>query len=154
MNRTLADVVRQLADAAGWKPAPTDSEGVCRYLLEDGLDLEISSPDGRVCVFSADLGGAPDAATLQGAAELVDIGKAAAAVMRSQASVLSIDDGRLTLYQKFDMNEVSDEALIRAARTFLNDQAWWRGHLSPGSAGESTSPFSFDTSWFPSEIRF
>ena len=62
MALNLTSAVAVVAGAAGWKLTAPDENGVYHYFLENGLDLDIRSPDGRLCVLSADLGAAPDPA--------------------------------------------------------------------------------------------
>lgn len=135
-------------------PEP-DADGIYRFLLDDGLDMDVFSPDGAWCIFTADLGAAPEAWDSAGDASLAELGWKAAAVMRSQISVLSTNGGRLELTVRVPFPQLSDDVLLETVRKFLNDQAWWRESLNPGSTGRADSPFSFGgADWFPSDFRF
>lgn len=155
MALNLNSAVAVVAGAAGWKLTAPDENGVYHYFLENGLDLDIRSPDGRLCVLSADLGAAPDPARPDAEAEYVRIGRLAAGIQRKRASILSTDEsGRLELFRTVDLSTVQEQRLIEEVRDFLNDQAWWRLNLQGSSAqSDSASPFSM-SGWFPGEFSF
>ena len=130
MGKNLTAAVERLSQAAGWRMPEPDADGIYRFLLDDGLDMDVFSPDGAWCIFTADL-------------------------MRSQISVLSTNGGRLELTVRVPFSQLSDDVLLETVRKFLNDQAWWRESLNPGSTGRADSPFSFGgADWFPSDFRF
>ena len=157
MGIALEDAVRIIAEAAGWKIAAPDEHGARHYLLEEGLDLDIESPDGRVLVASADLGDAPEAGSPGADEEWVRIGKLAAGVMKRRASVLAANEGRLELFRTVDLSQAGVTELVDAVRDFLNDEAWWRANLS-AVPGQAASPFSMSgmgpAGWFPGELSF
>ena len=155
MGKNLTAAVERLSQAAGWRMPEPDVDGIYRFLLDDGLDMDVFSPDGAWCIFTADLGAAPEAWNSAGDASLAELGWKAAAVMRSQISVLSTNGGRLELTVRVPFSQLSDDVLLETVRKFLNDQAWWRESLNPGSTGRADSPFSFGgADWFPSDFRF
>lgn len=84
------------------------------------------TPDGVRCVASCDLGPAPGADDPQGEEALRSLGTKAAALLSSQASALSIHEGRLELSLVFDMAAESDARKIALVAAFLNDEARWR----------------------------
>ncbi len=103
MNRALIDTVKLAAGAAGWRLSAQDSDEVVRVDLEDDLHVVFQTPDGVRCVASCDLGPAPKADAAddpEGDEALRSLGTKAAALMPSQASVLSIHEGRLELSLK------------------------------------------------------
>ena len=155
MGKNLTAAVERLSQAAGWRMPEPDADGIYRFLLDDGLDMDVFSPDGAWCIFPADLGAAPEAWDSAGDASLAELGWKAAAVMRSQISVLSTNGGRLELTVRVPFPQLSDDVLLETVRKFLTDQAWWRESLNPGSTGRADSPFSFGgADWFPSDFRF
>lgn len=152
MTESLTTAVERIAGAAGWRMPVPDDAGIHHFLLEDGLDLDVGSPDGRWCVLSCDLGAAPDAATPSGADELARLGARAAATARAHGSVLSIADGRLELFMRVPLDDAGVD-VVEAARRFLNDEAQWREFLGAAPA-QTASPFSFGSAgWFPGEFR-
>ena len=156
MGIALEDAVRIIAEVAGWKIAAPDENGVRHYLLEEGLDLDIGSPDGRVLVASADLGEAPEPGSPGADEEWARIGGLAAGVLKRRASVLVADGGRLELFRTVDLSQASETELVDAVRDFLNDEAWWRANLS-AVPGQRPSPFSMASGqggWFPGELNF
>ena len=156
MGFDLKRAVETVAGAAGWNAAEPDGEGVCHYLL-DGLDLDMSSPDGRTLILSADLGGAPQADAPGVDDEWRRIGGLAAAVMKRRASVLAVHDGRLELFRRVDLVQADAAGLVGACRDFLNDEAWWRANLEGGASAYSAStsyPFDFSQGWFPGQLTF
>lgn len=156
MASELETVVRHVSDVAGWKTMAPDSEGVYRYFFEEGLDLEIRSPNGRLLVLSADLGEMPEKGTPAYEERLREVAKLSAGIVRRRASVVSIYDGRLELYRVINMNEATDEDYVYGVRDFLNDEAWWKACLNVDAAvGMGQSGFSLNPeAWFPSEIKF
>lgn len=149
--------VATVAGEAGWNVAEPDGNGVCHYLLADGLDLDLSSPDGRTLILSADFGEAPQADAPGVEDDWRRIGRLAAAVMKRRASVLAVHDGRLELFRRINLVQTDAAGLVEACRDFLNDEAWWRANLDGGSSAPSGTPsFSFDFSqgWFPGQLTF
>lgn len=153
MNRTLIDTVRLAAGTAGWRLTAQDSDDVVRVDLEDDLHVVFQTPDGVRCVASCDLGPAPDVHAPEGEEALRGLGSKAAALLPSQASVLSIHAGRLELSLVFDMTAESDAQKIALVTAFLNDQARWR-ELLDGAPSAKASPFSFGSfAWNTFDIR-
>lgn len=143
MTTSAAEAVRTVASAAGWRMPQETAAGEWRVLLEDGLEIRFSSPDGRTLVLHAPMGAAPEAVDESG---LARIGAAAAAVARAHRSVLSIAEGHLELQRRLSEAELADAGkLVKAAEGFLNEEAWWRERLSAGeatSSGPAPSQFS------------
>lgn len=155
MGNNLIAAVEKMAIVAGWRVPMPDADGIYHFFFEEGLEMDVFSPDGVWCILTTDLGNAPQLGEYEAEGTLVELGRKAAAVMRSQNSVLSINDGRLELMARVPFSQMTDDVLIETVRLFLNDQAWWRESLTPGSSMRSGSPFSFgDANWFPSELRF
>lgn len=156
MNRALIDTVKLAAGAAGWRLSAQDSDEVVRVDLEDDLHVVFQTPDGVRCVASCDLGPAPKADAAddpEGDEALRSLGTKVAALMPSQASVLSIHEGRLELSLVFDMTAESDAQKIALVTAFLNDQARWR-ELMGGAPAAQASPFSFGSfAWNTLDIR-
>lgn len=155
MGNYLVAAVEKMAAEAGWRVPMPDADGIYHFFFEEGLEMDVFSPDGVWCILTTDLGGAPTLGDFDAEAALADLGRKAAAVMRSQNSILTINDGRLELMARVPFAQMSDDVLIETVRLFLNDQAWWRESLNPGVSARVDSPFSFgDANWFPSELRF
>ena len=57
---SLDDKVRALAVTAGWKSPRPGQDGSYSFRLEDGLDLKVFSPDGRLCFLLAGLRALPE----------------------------------------------------------------------------------------------
>lgn len=133
----LQESVDAVTAAAGWKKASPDAGGVFRFHLEGDLDMELFSPDGRTGILRADLGPLP--ALEQDADELLrKCASRMVAASRTRRTVLSVEEGRLSLHLVVPLAE---EALSmpRHAKDFLNDLAWWKGQVQGGD----TSAFSF-----------
>lgn len=154
MGLALQKAVEAVAGAAGWKIATPDENGVYHYLLEEGLDLDMASPDGRTLILSADLGGAPQEDQPGVDEEWKRIGHLAAAVQRKRSSILSRHAGRLELYLAVDLMASEPNKIIDACKDFLNDQAWWRANLNSNASVAAASPFSFAQGWFPGQLSF
>lgn len=149
----VATAVSAIEEAAGWRPTAPDADGVWHYFLEDGLDLNVFSPDGRTCVFDADLGSLPDPGPARDE-ELVRIGRLVAASLKTRASILSVRNGRLSLHRTVRLQTASERQIVAQAQDFLNDQAWWRRNLNANVAASSSSAFSFPSGWFPGQMTF
>lgn len=154
MGLALKEAVEAVAGAAGWKITTPDESGVYHYLLEEGLDLDLASPDGRTLILSADLGGAPQSSEPGVDEEWKRIGRLAAAVLRKRASILSCHAGRLELYRTVILTHAEPQEIIEACKDFLNDQAWWRANLNSNTTATTASPFSFAQGWFPGQLNF
>ena len=146
---TLQQTADMLIEAAGWKQARPDSDGVFRFSLDGDLDLELLSPEARTGILRADLGDAPgyDA---DGEDRLRRISSLAAGALKSRSSVLSIADGRLELHRTFALADVTQSSIASDVRDFLNDLSWWKAQMSGKSAAKTSSDtFSFSFgSWF------
>ena len=154
MALDVATVVSMIAQAAQWRETVADADGVYHYFLEDGLDLNIQSPDGRTCIFSADLGSLNDENTVARDDELTRIGQLIAATVKTRASVLSLHDGRLELHRSVYLPAVSERQIVAHAQEFLNDQAWWKQNLRGDNATTASSGFSMSSGWFLGELTF
>lgn len=154
MGLALREAVEAVAVEAGWKMAMPDESGIYHYLLEEGLDLDLTSPDGRTLILSADLGGAPQASEPGVDEEWKRIGLLAAAVLKKRASILSSHGGRLELYRTMDLTRAQPHEVIVACKDFLNDQAWWRANLHSDAPVAAVSSFSFAQGWFPGQLSF
>lgn len=142
----LDQAVKAVATAASWPEPAADAQGVYRIRLEGDLSLEVSTPDGRHCVLSTELGDLPSDARDD---YWVRLGKLACGSLRRRPSTLALDGNRLELFRFLDLSEINTEDLAAQVQGFLNDQAWWRSELSGGSAGASpsSSPFAFGPNW-------
>ncbi|MDY6010066.1 MAG: hypothetical protein SPJ12_02825 [Duodenibacillus sp.] len=147
MAYTLSQAVQTVSGAAGWRAAHPDELGVYHYLLQEGLDLDLQSPDGRTLIAGCDMGPAPEEDERW---EL--IGRLAAGSTLRRASVLAAEDGRLTLFRRLDLTRVSENELVGGVRDFLNDQVWWRTQLE-GAPQSSAGGFSM-AGWFPDQLGF
>lgn len=154
MAYDIQAAVSAIAQAAEWREAVADADGIYHYFLEDGLDLNIQSPDGRTCVFSADLGALSDDNTAMREDALIRVGKLIAATLKTRASILSLHNGRLELHRTVYLPTVSEQQLIVQAQEFLNDQAWWKQNLNADSYSTSSSPYSVSSGWFPGQLTF
>ena len=150
----VATVVSMIAQAAQWREAVADADGVYHYFLEDGLDLNIQSPDGRTCIFSADLGSLNDDNVVAREDELTRVGQLIAATVTKRASILSLHNERWELHRSVYLPAVSERQIIAHAQEFLNDQAWWKQNLRGDVVTTASSPFSMSSGWFPGELTF
>ena len=151
MPSKLQQIADIITNAAGWKRAEPDSEGVFRFSLEGGLDFSLLSPDNRTAVLLADLGPAPEAGTMNGNDKLKRLAALAAGTLKKRRSSFAIAGDRLELTYSFPV-QLDDEIAIRQImKDFLNDLAWWKqqvtGKDSNSSSNTSSSPFSLG-GWF------
>jgi hypothetical protein len=150
MPSKLQQIADIITNAAGWKRAEPDSEGVFRFSLEGGLDFSLLSPDNRTAVLLADLGPAPEAGTMNGNDKLKRLAALAAGTLKKRRSSFAIAGQRLELSRTFPMQSTSEREISLLVRDFLNDLAWWKAQISGSSnssSNTSSSPFSMG-SWF------
>ena len=137
----LQESADAITSAAGWRKASPDARGVFRFRLEGELDMELFSPDGRTGILHADLGPLPEAE--RDADELLrKCASRVVAAARTRRTVLSVEEGRLSLHLMVPLNAAAAESMSRHAKDFLNDLAWWKNQVQGGAAA-SFSPFSF-----------
>ncbi len=155
MSEKLSDFVDVLARQAEWTAPVPDAEGIYHFYLEDGIDLDIRSPEGRTCIISADLGSEPEADSPQASGEMLKLGKTAAAGASKRQSVLCLALGRIELYRRIDLQQTSMAQFVEQVRDFLNDEMWWKNVLSGTAPSASPfSAFSGASDWFPSQMQF
>ncbi|MBR5882570.1 MAG: type III secretion system chaperone [Mailhella sp.] len=150
MPSKLQQIADIITNAAGWKRAEPDSEGVFRFSLEGGLDFSLLSPDNRTAVLLADLGPAPEAGTMNGNDKLKRLAALAAGTLKKRRSSFAIAGQRLELSRTFSMQAASELEISPLVRDFLNDLAWWKAQISGSSntsSNTSSSPFSMG-GWF------
>ena len=150
MSFQLQQIADIITNAAGWKRAEPDSEGVFRFSLEGGLDFSLLSPDNRTAVLLADLGPAPEAGTMNGNDKLKRLAALAAGTLKKRRSSFAIAGQRLELSRTFSMQTASELEISPLVRDFLNDLAWWKAQISGSSntsSNTSSSPFSMG-GWF------
>lgn len=134
----LQEAADAVTSAAGWRKTSPDAAGIFRFHLEDDLDMDMLSPDGRTLVLRAEVGPLPpverDADDL-----LRRCASRAVAAGRKRRSVLALDGGALTLHRLVPREDgVAD--VPRHVRDFLNDLVWWKAQMGSASV---VSPFSF-----------
>ena len=151
MSSQLQQIADIITNAAGWKRAEPDSEGVFRFSLEGGLDFSLLSPENRTAVLLADLGPAPEAGTMEGNDRLKRLAALAAGTLKKRRSSFAIAGQRLELSRTFPMQSASEREISLLVRDFLNDLAWWQAQMNGAransSSSTSSSPFSLG-GWF------
>ena len=150
MPSKLQQIADIITNAAGWKRAEPDSEGVFRFSLEGGLDFSLLTPETRTAVLLADLGPAPEAGTMNGNDKLKRLAALAAGTLKKRRSSFAIAGQRLELSRTFPMQTASELEISPLVRDFLNDLAWWKAQISGSSntsSNTSSSPFSMG-GWF------
>ena len=150
MSNQLQQIADIITNAAGWKRAEPDSEGVFRFSLEGDLDFSLLSPENRTAVLLADLGPAPEAGTMEGNDRLKRLAALAAGALKKRRSSFAIAGQRLELSRTFPMQTTSELEISPLVRDFLNDLAWWKAQISGSSSSSSntsSSPFSMG-GWF------
>jgi len=150
MSPHLQNIADAITSAAGWKSASPDEDGIFRFSLENGLDFQLLTPEGRTAILLADLGAAPAQGDTQGDEELKRLASVAGASLKKRRSSFAVAGTRLELSRTFPMQ--TDEQEIRLiVRDFLNDLAWWQAQVSGtrtnSSSNTSSSPFSLG-GWF------
>ena len=150
MPSKLQQIADIITNAAGWKRAEPDSEGVFRFSLEGGLDFSLLTPENRTAVLLADLGPAPESGSMEGNERLKRLAALAAGTLKKRRSSFAIAGQRLELSRTFSMQTASELEISPLVRDFLNDLAWWKAQISGSSntsSNTSSSPFSMG-GWF------
>lgn len=135
----LQEAADAVTSAAGWKKAVPDAAGVFHFRLEQDLDMDLFSPDGRTLILRAEVGPLPPAER-DADDVLRRCASRAVAAGRKRRSVLTLDGGALILHRLLP-REGSLEEMPRHVRDFLNDLTWWKAQAGNGSP--AASPFSF-----------
>ncbi|MEG1610508.1 MAG: hypothetical protein RR317_04935 [Bilophila sp.] len=136
-------IANVISKTAGWRVVVPDADGVVRFAMKDGLDMELFSLDGRTAVFRSEIRLLPEhdlrsTQLVQKAAQL------AVGVMKKRRSVLSLMEHRLMLHATVHLD--SPEALFsETAEHFLNDLAWWRVQLGDASGVPVPSSFTLNS---------
>lgn len=150
----LQQAANYITSAAGWAPANSDSNGVYHFLLDDDLEMDFFSPDGRSGIFQSILAKVPKDDP-QATELLKTCAQRAVAVCKKRKSVLAIQSDQLCLHQIIKFQGASPEELARlatqGAKDFLNDLAWWKAELGTQSS-PSASAFNlaaFGNTWPP-----
>ena len=131
---SLDDKVRALAVTAGWKTPRPGQDGSYSFRLEDGLDLKVFSPDGRLCFLLADLHALPEPGHERDSL-LRKVASQQAGICRERASVVALngrkmrlrgaDGERLILHVRVPV-DVPQQSSTMLSTGFLNDLAWWK----------------------------
>lgn len=142
----LQKAANAISKAAGWRATVLDADGVARFILKDGLGMELFSLDGRTAVFRSEIRPLPKdepagAELLQKAAQL------AVGAMKNRGSIVSLAEQRLLLHVSLNLDSPADN-FAETAKQFLNDLAWWRAQLVDARASAPVSPFSMTSSGF------
>ena len=154
MTPLLQNVADIITEAAGWKKALPDSDGVYRFFLEGGLEFDLLTPENKTGILRADLGNAPSG-DAQDDTELRRLARLAAGSLRKRRSIFSIAGSRMELYRTFRITGTAPQEIITETRDFLNDLAWWKRQISGNAGQEKLSPFSFGSgSWFSEGAAF
>ena len=93
---SLDDKVRALAVTAGWKTPRPGQDGSYSFRLEDGLDLKVFSPDGRLCFLLADLHALPEPGHERDGL-LRKVAGQQAGICRERASVVALERRKMRL---------------------------------------------------------
>ena len=149
----LKQAVNTITSAAGWEPASPDSDGVYHFLVDDDLEMDFFSPDGRSGIFKSTLARVPP--DDPSATDLLKVcAQRAVAVCKKRKSVLAIQDDQLALHYVVKLQGASSEDLSRlatqGAKDFLNDLAWWKAQLDTRAPVPSASVFNLaalGTAW-------
>lgn len=56
-SMNFQEALKTLTNETGWTMPKAGADGVFRFHLEDGLDIALHSPDGRLCILTSDMGG-------------------------------------------------------------------------------------------------
>lgn len=135
----LQEAADAVTSAAGWRKASPDAAEIVRFRLEDDLDMDMFSPDGRTLVLRAEVERLPSAE--RDADDMLRrCASRAVAAGRKRRSVLALDGGALILHRLMP-REGGVEDVPRHVRDFLNDLVWWKAQM--GAGAPTPSPFSF-----------
>lgn len=154
---SLDDKVRALAVTAGWESPRPGQDGSYSFRLEDGLDLKVFSPDGRLCFLLADLHALPEPG--HGRDSLLrKVAGQQAGICRERASVVALErqedaaarglDGERLILQSRVPVDVPQQEFDDAVRDFLNDLAWWKKSLGDSPREELPPMFSMSGTFF------
>ena len=140
-----------LARAAGWTVPEPDARGRFTFLLLQGLQLHVGSPDGQCLLLQSILCALPKDG--QAAESLLEKAFAlSAAVAGRRFSQLSLTPASATgnetlqLHRRLEPEQSAhlEDCLPTEARALLRDMLWWRDQLGLGDhGGSAVLPESF-----------
>jgi hypothetical protein len=145
----LQEIVDMICRKTRWKKPVASPGGVYSFALENDLDFQLFSLDGRHLLMESVLF-TPAAGTAFDAERAAALLKINAARAGKHKSVLALKDNSkdktnapLILFQKIPLKDTPVELILDSLERFLNDAAFWRVQMSTGAAAYSfTSPFS------------
>ena len=140
-----------------WMTPRPGQDGSYSFRLEDGLDLKVFSPDGRLCFLLADLHALPEPGHERDSL-LRKVAGQQAGICRERASVVALErqedavarglDGERLILQSRVPVDVPQQEFDDAVRDFLNDLAWWKKSLWDSPREELPPMFSMSGTFF------
>ncbi len=120
----LQDVVSSICKATSWKNQSQKEENTVSFELEDGINLNIYSPDGRTVILYDTIAALPN--DQYEAKQIVEkYAKHAVAACKTKETVVSLCDNNLILHYDISLKN-GDVEINKSARDFLNDLMWWK----------------------------
>ena len=104
----IQEALKTLTNETGWTMPKAGADGVFRFHLEDGLELALLSPDGRLCILTSDLGEAPSENDPEKKKKSDRLGTVCAALMPHGRATLSTANERLELVRAFSLDGLAD----------------------------------------------
>lgn len=148
----VKNAAEAIAQAAGWKQPRPGEDGRFRFSLEEGLDMEMFSPDGSTCIMRGIVASLP-AEGPEAETALAEYAKRAVGRARTGKTVLTVEEGRTVLFRDMRLDKLTPEEVVREARDFLNDFAWWRGRVQAATGtprtGAPSGAFAPGAGWMP-----
>ena len=114
----IQEALKTLTNETGWTMPKAGADGVFRFHLEDGLELALLSPDGRLCILTSDLGEAPSENDPDYAEKSDRLGTVCAALMPHGRATLSTANERLELVRAFSLDGLAEDGVVREAEAF------------------------------------
>lgn len=153
MSFKPVEAVEKIVAATGWKPVAPDANGVWHWLLDNDLELNLQSPDGRTLVLFARITDAPSDENGDYVASMERIGRFAAGSIKRRSPILSINEDMLELHRSVSLATATEESLIQETSDFLNAQAWWKRSLTGDASVSPMSGFAMGN-FFSDQFQF
>lgn len=123
----LQDIANIISQQAGWKDATPNQDNIITFDLQDGLTLNIHSPDGKTNILFSMIRQLPSDSFH--ANEIIEkTSKYAVGTCKTRKSTISIHNNYIMLHQDITSMEHAYE-INAVAKDFLNDVTWWKKQL-------------------------
>lgn len=120
----LEDVVSSICKVTAWKNQIQKEENTISFELENGLNLNVYSPDGKTVILYDTIIKLPSDEYI--ATNFVEkYATHAVAACKTKETIVSLNEDTLVLHYDITHKD-GDLEINKSVKDFLNDLAWWK----------------------------